>query len=116
MSCGELRHAWLLHAGCALTLRMGHTRQGPGATGVIVIFIREYARTAVRVRLYSVAEFVEQYVRLYSMQRGRIRLRIQIQLYCTFAFSVQQEFSLLSWQGFGQQQQIRSAASNLVEF
>jgi hypothetical protein len=33
-----------------------------------------------------------------------------------FAFSVQQEFSLLSWQGFGQQEQIRSAASNLVGF
>ena len=41
-------------------------------------------------------------------------MRIQIQLYCTFAFPVQ--FSLLSWQGFGQQGQIRSAASNLVEF
>ena len=45
-----------------------------------------------------------------------VRLYSTVVLYCTFAFSVQQKFSLLSWQGFGQQDQIRSAASDPVEF
>ena len=67
----------------------------------------------VRVRLYSVAEFVQQYS-VAEFASAMVRLRIQIQLYCTFAFPVQ--FSLLSWQGFGQQDQIRSAASDPVEF
>ena len=63
--------------------------------------------------VYSVAEFVEQYS-VAEFASAMVRLRIQIQLYCTFAFPVQ--FSLLSWQGFGQQDQIRSAASDPVEF
>jgi hypothetical protein len=45
-----------------------------------------------------------------------LQLYSTVVLYCTFAFSVQQEFSLLSWEIFDQQQQIRSAPSNPVEF
>ena len=45
-----------------------------------------------------------------------VRLYSTVVLYCTFAFSVQQKFNLLSLQGFGQQDQIRSAASDPVEF
>ena len=43
-----------------------------------------------------------------------VRLYSTVVLYCTFAFSVQQKFSLLSWQGFGQQDQIRSGQQHQI--
>eukprot|EP01047_Picozoa_sp_COSAG01_P019263 COSAG01_NODE_1066_length_11878_cov_244.494949_8_plen_55_part_00 len=45
-----------------------------------------------------------------------VEVQLIRRMYCTFAFSVQQKFSLLSLQGFGKQDQIRSAASDPVEF